>query len=929
MTNGVGAPPRTELRLAVAMSGGVSLCVWMGGVTLEIDRLRRGDGVYGTLAELAGVEPSVDIVAGTSAGGLNGVLLAAATAWDSTVESLHTTWLDVADFGSLLRPASEKGPPSLLQGEAFFIPQVTDALDRIAKSSTQQPGAAARSRVHALITTTLVTPAVHRYVDANHVAIGEETHLGLFKFTQLDDGSRLDFGDPLTGANDAIDRLARAARSSASFPFAFEPSFVRVDQSDTGSAPGPDLAWIADFDVSRYVLDGGLMDNEPVDQVLTLIADQPSSDPVRRAVLFVSPLAGKTGEAPSVRPENMPGLLDVAKTTLMAPREVRIASAIDQLEQRSGQAASLAVARRQLFGDDQTVTPGLLGRARDLSAAATELGDALAIVRQQNRRELASRPMAAAAPELSQARQNLLTTQDLLRRAVLLLNNPETLIAHRATISAAMARLNDTTGLLTLASMEPGSDPVSPATPAVALTNPQATDARASVEAAAKAATGAGMDQLADQLDVSASGTASPDVATGADPAELVALRQDVAAVTALAEVASGAGNRDADGWWQALCDLDALQSVVTDGRTHNPQDIDLCVLSTRTPSVIGADREPADKLTGLQLMHFGAFYQSSWRQNDWIWGRLDGSFRLVSYLADPEILLARHPATAIASSLAAALSDATLTQPLTAALTAFEAAGDPTDLDRARAAFTNLILHSMHAAILRAELPSLRAETVKNLDHRANDAAVYVACIDAIDQHLAAPADDDRLAEAWDRCRLATARLPSGELGSERFAEISTQSAAVAVNVVAGKEQPAPFNAIVGVLRQVLTFAHFLTTPAASTGPVTWVWGAATFAATLLALTAAAGGLGLMWLVPGAVAWAAVLFAALLRKNGSMAASAVALVVLAVACGIAYRYHHDLLLVMGGAFLAAVASVVAAFAVRSNGARARPTAER
>jgi predicted acylesterase/phospholipase RssA len=920
MTNGVGAPPRTELRLAVAMSGGVSLCVWMGGVTLEIDRLRRGDGVYGTLAELAGVEASVDIVAGTSAGGLNGVLLAAATAWDSTVESLHTTWLDVADFGSLLRPASEKGPPSLLQGEAFFVPQVTDALDRIAKSTTLQPGGAALSRIHALITTTLVTPAVHHYVDANNVAIGEETHLGLFRFSQLDDGSKLDFGDPLTGATDAIDRLARAARSSASFPFAFEPSYVRIDQTDTGSAPGPDMGWIADFDVSRYVLDGGLMDNEPVDQVLTLIADQPSSDPVRRAVLFVSPLAGHTDEAPSVRPENMPGLLDVAKTTLMAPREVRIASAIDQLEQRSGQAASLSAARRELFGDDQTVTPALLDRARDLSAAAGELGNALAVVRRQNRRELASRPMAAGAPELSQARQNLLTTQDLLRRAVLLLQDPDTLIANRATISAAMARLNDTTGLLTLAAMEPGSAPGSPAEPTAALTNPEATDARASVEASAMAAAAAGMEQLADQLGVGSAGGATPPLAAGADPAELVALRQDVAAVTALAEVASGAGGRDADGWWQALSDLDALQSVVTDGRTHNPQDIDLCILSTRTPAVIGADRSPADKLTGLQLMHFGAFYQSSWRQNDWIWGRLDGSFRLVSYLADPETLLARHPAPEIASALATSLSDPTLTQPLTVALTAFDTAADAAGLEDARSSFTHLILHSMHAAILRAELPSLRAEAVKNLDHRANDAAVYVECIDAIDQHLAAPADDDRLAEAWDRCRLATARLPSGELGSERFAQISTQSAAVAVNLAAGKKQPAPFNSIVSALRSVLTFAHFLTTPAASTGPVTWVWGAATFAATLLALTAAAGGLGLLWLVPGGVIWAAVLFAALLRKHGSFAVGAVVLVALAMACGIAYRYHHDLLLVMGGAFLAAVASVVAAFAVRSNG---------
>lgn len=40
--------------------------------------------------------------------------------------------------------------------------------------------------------------------------------------------------------------------------------------------------------------------------------------------------------------------------------------------------------------------------------------------------------------------------------------------------------------------------------------------------------------------------------------------------------------------------------------------------------------------------MHFGAFYLSSWRQNDWIWGRLDGSRALIRLLVKPEWLLAR-----------------------------------------------------------------------------------------------------------------------------------------------------------------------------------------------------------------------------------------------------------------------------------------------
>jgi predicted acylesterase/phospholipase RssA len=72
-----------DLRLAVVMSGGVSLCVWMGGVALEVDRLRRRQPVYDEILHLIGSAVRVDIVSGTSAGGLNGVLLAAAVAYGS------------------------------------------------------------------------------------------------------------------------------------------------------------------------------------------------------------------------------------------------------------------------------------------------------------------------------------------------------------------------------------------------------------------------------------------------------------------------------------------------------------------------------------------------------------------------------------------------------------------------------------------------------------------------------------------------------------------------------------------------------------------------------------------------------------------------------------------------------------------------------
>src|SRR4051794_24479065 len=73
----------TELRLALAIRGGVSLAVWMGGACSEIATLRASatadeaqPGTYRRLLKLAGYDTvTVDVIAGTSAGGLNGVLL--------------------------------------------------------------------------------------------------------------------------------------------------------------------------------------------------------------------------------------------------------------------------------------------------------------------------------------------------------------------------------------------------------------------------------------------------------------------------------------------------------------------------------------------------------------------------------------------------------------------------------------------------------------------------------------------------------------------------------------------------------------------------------------------------------------------------------------------------------------------------------------
>ena len=117
-----------ELRLALVCYGGISLAVYMHGVTKEIWYATRasrafheespiGNGV-GTGAEAVYrrlLETLVhtrdlrlrilpDIISGARAGGINGVFLAQALASGQSLEPLTTLWLDRADVEVLLDP---------------------------------------------------------------------------------------------------------------------------------------------------------------------------------------------------------------------------------------------------------------------------------------------------------------------------------------------------------------------------------------------------------------------------------------------------------------------------------------------------------------------------------------------------------------------------------------------------------------------------------------------------------------------------------------------------------------------------------------------------------------------------------------------------------------------------------------------------------
>ncbi len=111
-----------ELRLALVCYGGVSLAVYMHGITKELWKLLRASEARKSATPLDGDSETVwhdllseiaatadlaiicDILAGASAGGLNAVLLSNALTQGQTLEPLTDMWLDKADVENLLDP---------------------------------------------------------------------------------------------------------------------------------------------------------------------------------------------------------------------------------------------------------------------------------------------------------------------------------------------------------------------------------------------------------------------------------------------------------------------------------------------------------------------------------------------------------------------------------------------------------------------------------------------------------------------------------------------------------------------------------------------------------------------------------------------------------------------------------------------------------
>lgn len=399
-----------ELRLALVCYGGVSLAVYMHGIVKEAWKLLRASRafhdeapdaraslhdseiVYADLLEAmtahVNVRVLIDIVAGASAGGMNGVFLAHAIAGGHDMEPLRELWLENADIERLLDPDAAPHsrfsklyarPIVWLAGRdrAADVDSIEDAqvrdevrvkLSRFIRSRWFEPpfsgpgftrliydalcAMEAGERTPPLLPSgqplDLKVTATDFYGSPERLAVNsppeivETEHRLVIAFRDDGNRSRREIASRAS--------LAFAARATASFPGAFPPfqaqelDGVLDEVGDGWSDRDAFLAHIfprrasAGIDLATAsLIDGSVLNNAPFRPAIEALGNRPAHREVDRRFVYIDPKpGGHVIGMPGVDPSAPPGFFTTILRALSdIPREQPIRDSVEAINDMS------------------------------------------------------------------------------------------------------------------------------------------------------------------------------------------------------------------------------------------------------------------------------------------------------------------------------------------------------------------------------------------------------------------------------------------------------------------------------------------------------------------------------------------------------------------------------------------------------------------
>ncbi|WP_295615116.1 patatin-like protein [Chamaesiphon sp. GL140_3_metabinner_50] len=279
-----------EIQLGLVVYGGVSLAIYTHGVCQEFYNAVRGRGIYKLVKALTDADLVVDAISGSSAGGINGILLGYAIANSTDREMVDFSafariWRNSGDLLKLLQKPnlfkSQAGGAST-NNESFYqrglLSTLSESIDRKLTRSPQEWFSNTKELDLAIAGTDYLGK-VDRTLDENVLDVRAKNHRTLFRLKHRQ-GRKEPFNphycDPELprSATDTYRALAKLCQITAGTPVIFP--LVEVDLQDRQNLVDRQLVtWgklakyhSLDLSIERgdklYFLDGGLLDNAPL-----------------------------------------------------------------------------------------------------------------------------------------------------------------------------------------------------------------------------------------------------------------------------------------------------------------------------------------------------------------------------------------------------------------------------------------------------------------------------------------------------------------------------------------------------------------------------------------------------------------------------------------------------------------------------------------
>jgi len=422
-----------ELRIALVCYGGVSLAVYMHGVTKELWKLARAsrshhggeapsggtEAVYARLLQRIQHHYNLrlrvlpDIIAGASAGGINGVFLAQAIHSGQSLEPLTELWLERADVEVLLDPDAR--PWSRLT-KIWAMPLVYWLLKRpgnvVSVSVAPETRREVRTKLSRLIRSRWFEPPFgglgfskllcealeameaggadapllppHHPLDLFVTATDFKGHAQTLRLHSPDTIEESEHrqsigfhgavpdkpGQPLA----APIELVFAARATASFPGAFPPlQLAEIDQlAALRGQPWTSRAAFVERVMPEHshrgtaetvaLIDGSVLVNAPFAEAMAALRGRPAQREVDRRFVYIDPHPDEVGGQRHADPR-APGFFHVIFGSLSSiPREQPVRDNLEEIARQSRQFAGLKGIVDSLRPEVEELVEKLFGR---------------------------------------------------------------------------------------------------------------------------------------------------------------------------------------------------------------------------------------------------------------------------------------------------------------------------------------------------------------------------------------------------------------------------------------------------------------------------------------------------------------------------------------------------------------------------------------